>query len=220
MNVQIVDKTAPAVQSRAASKGERTRERILDLAYQSVIEKGFAATCIEELVEAAGITKSGFFYHFRDKNDLALQMLERFLASEEALLDGLMRRALELTSDPLHAYLVFLKLWAETLTEMARAQPGCIVATIAFQERAFAPEIARLNGQGVDLWRRDAAAWLKRIAETYPPRAEVDLDALAETFVSIGIGSIAIAKAVREPEAVGRQLLAYRELVRLLFSPA
>ena len=59
-------KTAPAVQSPAARKpkGERTRDRILDLAYDSVIRKGFAATSIEELVEAAGITKSGFFYHF------------------------------------------------------------------------------------------------------------------------------------------------------------
>ena len=55
----------------------------MDLAYQSIVEKGFAATSIEELVEAAGITKSGFFYHFRDKNDLARQLFERFLAEDE-----------------------------------------------------------------------------------------------------------------------------------------
>ena len=71
------------------TKGERTRERILDLAYESIVEKGFAATSIEELVEAAGITKSGFFYHFRDKNDLARQLFERFLAEDERIIDTL-----------------------------------------------------------------------------------------------------------------------------------
>ena len=46
-------KTVPEVQSPALSKGARTRERLLDLAYEAVIRKGFAATSIEELVEAA-----------------------------------------------------------------------------------------------------------------------------------------------------------------------
>ncbi len=47
-------------------KGSATRERILELAEAAVLEKGFAATSIEELIVAAGITKSGFFYHFKD----------------------------------------------------------------------------------------------------------------------------------------------------------
>jgi Bacterial regulatory proteins, tetR family len=51
-------------------KGSDTREHILDVAEAAVLEKGFAATSIEELI-AVGITKSGFFYHFKDKNELA-----------------------------------------------------------------------------------------------------------------------------------------------------
>jgi len=78
---RLIEKTGPEVQlaSAAQTKGERTRERILDIAYEAIVEKGFAATSIEELVEAAGITKSGFFYHFRDKNDMARQLFDRFL---------------------------------------------------------------------------------------------------------------------------------------------
>jgi AcrR family transcriptional regulator len=52
-------------------KGSDTREHILDVAEAAVLEKGFAATSIEELIAAVGITKSGFFYHFKDKNELA-----------------------------------------------------------------------------------------------------------------------------------------------------
>jgi len=223
MTTRILEKTAPPVQQpaevSAPTKGARTRERLLDLAYEAVIEKGFAATCIEELVEAAGITKSGFFYHFRDKNDLARQMLERYLSNNAAMMDGLAARARDLTDDPLHSYLVFLRLYAEEMTSIAGTLPGCIVAMVAFQEKAFAREIARMNAEGVAGWRRDAVAWLRQIAERYPPRGAVDLDALADLFIANGIGGLAIAKATGDAEALGRQILAYRDLVRMLFSP-
>jgi hypothetical protein len=78
----------PSVQSSEPTKGERTRQRIMDLAEDSVMHKGFAATSIEELVEAAGITKSGFFYHFRDKDDLAKQLVARFIERDSELLEG------------------------------------------------------------------------------------------------------------------------------------
>lgn len=51
-------------------KGAETRERFLALAEAGVLEKGFAATSIDELISVAGITKSGFFYHFPDKGEL------------------------------------------------------------------------------------------------------------------------------------------------------
>ena len=52
-------------------KGEATRERILEIAEAAVLAKGFGATSIEEVIAEAGLTKSGFFYHFKDKNALA-----------------------------------------------------------------------------------------------------------------------------------------------------
>ena len=58
-------------------KGGDTRERILDAAESAVLDKGFAATSIEELIAAVGITKSGFFYHFKDKGELAKALLVR-----------------------------------------------------------------------------------------------------------------------------------------------
>ena len=53
-------------------KGSATRSRILDVAQEAVLAKGFDATSIDEIVASAEITRSGFFYHFRDKNALHL----------------------------------------------------------------------------------------------------------------------------------------------------
>src|SRR5690606_2302515 len=105
---RVLAKTGPSVQfaNAPSTKGERTRTRILDFAYDAIVHKGFASTSIEELVEAAGITKSGFFYHFRDKNDLARQLLERFLAEDNEILDTLTARARDLVDDPLQSFLI------------------------------------------------------------------------------------------------------------------
>ena len=55
-------------------------------------EKGFAGTSIEEVIAAVGITKSGFFYHFKDKNELAKALLIRYVEREDALFDDLCAR--------------------------------------------------------------------------------------------------------------------------------
>lgn len=210
-----LDKTAPTVKS--PSKGERTRTRILDEAFGRVVEKGFAATSIEELVEAAGITKGGFFYHFKDKNDLARQLLERYLEETETVMDSLEARARELSDDPLHSFLIFLKLYAEMMQNMLAIYPGCLVSAITYQDRSFDPEVRRINTEGVLAWRRRFERWLSEIAATYPPKFEIDITDLADQMSVTADGSIIIAKALRDPLLLSRQADLYRKMVRLLF---
>ena len=97
-----------------------TRSRILDIAEAAVLEKGFEATSIEEIVAGAEISRGGFFYHFKDKNALARAMLERYIDAENALYDDLFARARELNDDPLHCMLIGLKLLAEMLEDLLR----------------------------------------------------------------------------------------------------
>ena len=94
--------------------GPDTRERLLEIAERAVLEKGFGATSIEELVAEAGITKNGFFYHFPNKNALALALLQRYFARDNALFDDVLARERgKLSNDPLEAFLIGLKLLAE-----------------------------------------------------------------------------------------------------------
>src|SRR5215510_9041126 len=123
---------------RTLTKGEQTRERLLDLAEDAVLHKGFALTSIDELIAAAGITKSGFFYHFRDKNDLAKALLERYLERDEVIFDDLFAKADALNEDPLHGFLVFLKLLADLMSDLATGHPGCLVASYCYQDRLSA----------------------------------------------------------------------------------
>ncbi len=53
------------------------RERILDEARDQFLNKGYAATSMQEIADAVGMTKPALYYHFRDKQDLLLAVLGR-----------------------------------------------------------------------------------------------------------------------------------------------
>lgn len=67
----MVQSLSAETRPRAGGRGAQTRDRILDIAEAAVLQKGFASTSIDEVIFEAGLSKSGFFHHFRDKNDLA-----------------------------------------------------------------------------------------------------------------------------------------------------
>jgi TetR/AcrR family transcriptional regulator, transcriptional repressor for nem operon len=199
-------------------KGERTKERILDIAEAAVLAKGFDATSIEELIAEAGITKSGFFYHFRDKSTLARALLERFIERDHRIQEEIFARARELNEDPLQAFLVGLKLFAEMAGNMPGGHPGCLVATYTYQERLFDRDVHELNRRAVLAWRARFLRMLEEIAAVYPPRESVDLEALADMVNTIIEGAIVMSKAVRDPKVLHDQIMLFRSYVRLLFA--
>src|SRR3954451_17092336 len=61
--------------TRAESK-ERTRQRLLAQAQRLFRERGYAATSLEQIAEAAEVTKGAIYGHFASKEDLMLSVLE------------------------------------------------------------------------------------------------------------------------------------------------
>lgn len=201
-------------------KGAETRLRILEIAEASVLAKGFEATSIDEIIAEAGITKSGFFYHFRDKNELAHEMLRRYVETNDRLFDDLFGRGRQLSDDPLQAFLIGLKLLAETLADVEGQHPGCLLASICYQERLFDREVVEMVRQSTANWHARFRGHLEEIAAVYPPRGGVDLDDLADALGCIVDGGIILAKIMRDPARLERQVMVYRNLVRMTFSPA
>jgi AcrR family transcriptional regulator len=61
--------------TRAESK-ERTRQRLLAEAQRLFRERGYAATSLEQVAEAAEVTKGAIYGHFASKEDLMLTAME------------------------------------------------------------------------------------------------------------------------------------------------
>ena len=152
------------------AQGQRHSRAHLEVAEAAVLEKGFAATSIDELIAAVGITKSGFFYHFKDKNELAKALLVRYVEREDALFDDLFRRADELNEDPLHGFLVGLKMMSELMADLPNGHPGCLVAAFCYQDRLFDKEVRNLNAKAVLNWRKNFGSGLNWSLRATRPR--------------------------------------------------
>jgi TetR/AcrR family transcriptional repressor of nem operon len=203
---------APATRKRSG-----TRERILDLAEAAVLQKGFAATSIDELIAGAEITKGGFFYHFKDKNELAKALLVRYIEQNDEILAGIFRRGDELHDDPLHSFLVALKLFAELMADLPGGHPGCLVASYCYQDQLFDRDVRELTRTGVMGWRTMWRERIGRIAERYPPKIPIDLDDLADMGNTLVDGGIILTKVMRDPSLLPHQVELYRAFIRAVF---
>ncbi|MBT3372293.1 MAG: TetR/AcrR family transcriptional regulator [Rhodospirillaceae bacterium] len=198
-------------------RGPETRARLLEVAEQSVLAKGFAATSIDELIAAVGITKSGFFYHFKGKGELAEALLQRYIDNEEELLDELFRRGDELHEDPLHGFLVGMKMFAEMMLDLPEGHPGCLVASYCYQENLFSKDIRALNKEAVLGWRARFRTRFDLIAARHPPKIDVDLDALADMVSVLVDGGIIVSKVVHDKRVLPQQIMLLRDYVRVIF---
>ena len=57
-----------------------SRTKLIDAALYVIRAKGFTAARVEDICEAAELTKGSFFHHFAGKEDLALAAAEHFSA--------------------------------------------------------------------------------------------------------------------------------------------
>jgi TetR/AcrR family transcriptional repressor of nem operon len=201
-------------------KGEETRERILEIAEAAVLAKGFGATSIDEVIAEAGITKSGFFYHFRDKNELARAMMVRYVEENDRIFDDVFCRGRQLSDDPLQSFLITLKLLAELMGDLPNGHPGCLVATFTYQERLFDRDVRDIAAAAVRSWNARFRGALKEIDGVYPARDGMDMDDVADMFSCVVDGGIIMSRGLGDPHVLERQILAFRGFVKILFAPA
>lgn len=146
-----------------------THARILEAAGRLFRERGYAATGIDTLMDAAGLTRGGFYAHFPDKEALLAEVLQadRGLPRMLAARDGRSRAALRRQArrifadylNPAHQHEVAVGCSAAALAaDAARAGP---VARAAYGDllRRIAGELLRVPSQeAARAWRKAGGA--------------------------------------------------------------
>ncbi len=202
------------------AKGQRTRENILGTAQSMILKRGYAGTSIDDIIGEAGITKGGFFYHFDGKNDLARNLVERYLKEDEEFFAQLGDRARSLTEDPLQQFLIFLKLMAEAVENLPGAHPGCLVASFAYQSHLFDEDVCYLYSQGMMSWRTLFLEYVTRAAERHTANTDLPLEELADNLIATFEGGILMSRVLDDGKILSQQLLQYRHYARLVFGDA
>jgi len=78
--IDAVGEASPLALPQHRVRAERTRQRILEASLQCFAAGGFSKTTVEAIATAAGVSKGIVYHHFRSKEAIFEELLERTLA--------------------------------------------------------------------------------------------------------------------------------------------
>ncbi|MFN7164185.1 MAG: TetR family transcriptional regulator [Hyphomonas sp.] len=97
---------------RTSAQAAETREAILAAARSLFAARGYAASSLADIVEAAGVTKGALFHHFAGKEDLFLEVW-RLLQTEMDAAAGAAAIGNRSKQDPYAAFLAGCRVYLE-----------------------------------------------------------------------------------------------------------
>src|SRR5438552_44335 len=97
-----------------------SKAKILETARELFYRNGYLATSVDDIIEAARVSKSNFYYHFKSKEDLGIAVLE---LRREEFRGGLDRTLRDMRATPMARLEEFLDLLARGRERQSAA--GC-----------------------------------------------------------------------------------------------
>ncbi len=192
-------------------RGE-ARARLIEAARSLVRHKGFAATSVDDLCAAAGVTKGAFFHHFPSKDALGVALIDDWTAMTGAMFAAHPYNALP---DPLDRVLAYLDLRRALLGQPV-PEFSCVAGTTvqeAFETSIPIREAAeRSLRSGFEHVRPHLAAALEQ-----HPVPGVTAESLAQLCQVAVQGGIILAKASNSPAPAREAFDHFEQYVRLLF---
>jgi TetR/AcrR family transcriptional repressor of nem operon len=195
--------------------GNPTRERILRVAERLMIEQGYSATSVDQVIAEAGSSKGAFFHHFSSKTDLAVQLVQRYVAADLAHLDAGLAATAHIT-DPAARVVAFLRHYEDGADDLMSEQTGCLYATVLAERNLTGTEINDQVAKATRVWRDAVADLLRAALAARRIPAAVDVEALADHLYTTFEGGYILCRTYSDRSAMRAQLRVFRHLVQAL----
>jgi AcrR family transcriptional regulator len=111
-------------------KPEERRNQLLNCAEMLFFSKGFEETTMQDILASAGVSKGGFYHHFKSKDELLEGILNRFVERTHTALRPVLEQDYPTWLDLYHAYFHVLR---AQMSDGARARLPLFV--MMFQDR-------------------------------------------------------------------------------------
>lgn len=123
---------------KTKAEAESTREAILEAAARVFYDRGVSKASLEEIAEAAGVTRGAIYWHFKNKTDVFLALYERLhVPFTEMVLEDLERDH----PDPLRQ---LEELCVQLLYEVEENEQKRMILTILLVRCEYSGEMAQV----------------------------------------------------------------------------
>jgi TetR/AcrR family transcriptional regulator, transcriptional repressor for nem operon len=204
-------KAALDVPPNTNTADSQTRAKLIDAATELMLSKGLAATRVDAICELAGLSKGAFFHYFADKQELAIAVLESWVARSASLFADAPFVKAKSAEARLHGYIDFVGMAVQQMPVM-----GCMVGVISQECAATNPPLREQCAIAFRDWQADIRVLLKDAAPKHVNARQ--LDVLAQHFLVIFEGALILARANNDPSLVAHQLKLYKDLLRYSFA--
>jgi TetR/AcrR family transcriptional repressor of nem operon len=193
-----------------------SKTKLLDAALTVIRTQGYAATTVDDICQAAGVTKGSFFHHFKSKDELALAAADHF----SQMADGIFSNApYQAASDPAQRVLGYIDFRAAML---ARQIPEytCLLGTMVQEAYMTHPAIREACDRHISAHAAEVAKDIAEAKRLYAPKAKWTPESVAFYTQAVLQGAFILAKAKQDSKVAEESVAHLRDHVETLLSPA
>lgn len=167
------------------------KREIIAIAREIIHSKGYQATTINDILQAASIGKGQFYHYFSSKYDLGLAVVEDLIQEwEKQLIQDIFHSPEESPSSKLNKMLD----WAITFHAEMEKKPGCPIGNLAIEmsehDETFRTKISHF----FERWIESVQTVLNEMIELKQIDATIDTQKSAQAIVAMIEGGILLMK--------------------------
>ncbi len=189
------------------------KTKLLEAALSIIRSKGYSATTVNDLCQAAGVTKGAFFHHFRTKEELAVSAAEHFASTADRLFSTAAYRDLPDPLDRLLGYVDFRK----AILQGDLPEFTCLLGTMVQEAYQTHPPIREACDKYIGAHAAMLEVDISEAVRKYGIEAEWTAASLALYTQAVIQGAFILAKAKRGSDVAADCLDHLRRYLEMLF---
>ena len=185
-----------------------TKQSLIEAGLRMLLEQGYNSLGIQALLAATNTPKGSFYYHFKDKEDFALQVIEAYISEVHAALDACL-------GDETRAPLARVQLFFDMVQQKYREDGylGCLMGGLG-QELSGVSEVFRRKIE----WcfssiAERLATCLGQAQQSGEIRTDCDVRKIADLLVDCWEGAALRSRLRRNPASLKAMLDFYMQSI-------